>query len=318
MTLLILWIGGNQVISNTISIGDFNAFFMYAGILFTPIFILSFIGTFISRAMISIERITDVLEAPIMKHDGTYSASLRGDIVMKNVSLSYGEKKIIKNVSLSIKNGQRVALVGPTAAGKTQLFYLLTGLLLPTSGEILIDSHPVSEYDPKSLFSQIGLVFQDSIVFNTSVRENIQFDSSFSEDNLTKAITTAELDEVIAHLPDGLQTTVSERGTDLSGGQKQRLMLARALAISPKILLLDDFTARVDRSTEAQIFQNLDKNYLGITLINITQKIEPVKDYDRIILMIEGEIVAQGTHTELMESSFDYRKIFESQQTINK
>src|SRR6185369_13265247 len=155
------------------------------------------------------------------------------------------------------------------------------------------DGRSVDKYEKQSLHLQVGFVFQDSILFNLTVRENIAFSKSVSDADLEKAIRTAELKEFIDSLPQKLDTVVSERGTSLSGGQKQRVMLARALALNPKILLLDDFTARVDSKTERKILDNVHKNYPGITLLSVTQKIASVEDYDQIIVLMEGEVLAK-------------------------
>ena len=164
----------------------------------------------------------------------------------------------------------------------------------------------------------IGFVFQDSILFNLSLRENIAFNNEAEDIYFTKAINTAELQDFIDTLPKGLDTIVSERGASLSGGQKQRIMLARALALNPKILLLDDFTSRVDNKTEAKILNNIKVNYPQLTLISVTQKIQSVEHYDQIILLMEGEILAKGTHEELMHSSPEYVQIYDSQKSINQ
>jgi ATP-binding cassette subfamily B protein len=150
-----------------------------------------------------------------------------------------------------------------------------------------------------------------------SLRENIAFNSEVSDLDLQKAIQTAELEDFIRSLPKGLDTVVSERGGSLSGGQKQRVMLARALAINPRILLLDEFTARVDKQTEQRIWQNVARNYPEITLVSITQNLAPVMDYEQIVLLMEGEVVATGTHTTLLESTPEYVQIFQSQQSLN-
>jgi len=159
---------------------------------------------------------------------------------------------------------------------------------------------------------------QDSIIFNMSIRENIAFSNLVTDESLAKAIATAELKEFIDSLPAGLNTVLSERGTNLSGGQKQRIMLARALAVKPKILLLDDFTARVDSNTEIKILDNVRKNYPGITLISVTQKIASVEHFDKVIVLMEGEIVATGKHNELMTTSPEYVQIYNSQQSTNE
>ena len=191
----------------------------------------------------------------------------------------------------------------PTAAGKTQLLYMLTGLLKPASGTVEFDGRSIDEYDKQSLHLQVGFVFQDSILFNMTLRENIAFSSGIPDQDLEKAIAAAELRDFIGTLPQGLDTVVSERGTTLSGGQKQRVMLARALALNPKVLLLDDFTARVDTTTERAILRNIHEQYPGITLISVTQKISSVEDYHQIVVLMEGEMLAIGTHAELMETS---------------
>jgi ATP-binding cassette subfamily B protein len=154
-------------------------------------------------------------------------------------------------------------------------------------------------------------------MFNLTIRENIAFGNSTNEDAFKKAVQTAELDDYIAALPKGLDTIVSERGTTLSGGQKQRIMLARALALDPKILLLDDFTARVDAQTERRILENLAKNYPDLTLISVTQKVAPIENYDQIIVVMEGEILAVGTHKELLATSPEYAQIASSQESTN-
>jgi len=190
-------------------------------------------------------------------------------------------------------------------------------LMLPKEGAILFDGVNINDYNKETFQHQIGFVFQDSVMFNMSLRENIAFNERVTDELMKKAIETAELGDFIATLPDGLETIVSERGTSLSGGQKQRIMLARALALNPKILLLDDFTARVDGQTEQKILDNVERNYPGITLLSVTQKIASVQHYGQIILLEEGEILASGTHELLMESSPEYVQIFNSQRSTN-
>ena len=269
----------------------------------------------IARATASYQRIVHTLETPDFVDKGTVNKQLEGNIMLEGISVYYGENPALKNITFSVKGGTRTAIIGPTAAGKSQVFNLLTTLIKPTEGNIFYDGINISEYNRDSLLSQVGLVFQDSIIFNLSLRENIAFNSGVNPNDLQKAIETAELDEFIKSLPEGLDTIVSERGSSLSGGQKQRIMLARALAINPKILLLDDFTARVDALTEERISENVKQNYKGITLVSVTQKIDPVKDYDQIIVIMEGELIAKGTHDYLMQHSPEYVQIYQSQKS---
>ena len=217
----------------------------------------------------------------------------------------------------SLKAKTKTAIIGPTAAGKSQLLYLLTDLIKAEEGVVKYDGQNINDYDLESFYSQVGFVFQDSIIFNLSLRENIAFSSTVTDESLAKAIATAELSDFIDSLPNKLDTVVSERGTSLSGGQKQRLMLARALALNPHILLLDDFTARVDILTERKILENISNNYPEITLISVTQKISSIEEYDHIILLMEGEILGQGTHKNLLATCPEYVQIYQSQQSTN-
>jgi ATP-binding cassette subfamily B protein len=235
----------------------------------------------------------------------------------KSIALKYAQKPVLKNVSFSVEAGTQTAIIGPTAAGKTQLLYLLTGLIKADSGEILFDGVLLDKYKKENLQREIGFVFQDSILFNLSLRENIAFSDTVTDESLQLAIETAELKDFVDTLPDGLNTVVSERGNSLSGGQKQRIMLARALALNPKILLLDDFTARVDAKTEKRILKNVQQNYPGLTLISVTQKIASIKHFQQIVLLMEGELVAKGTHEELMNTCTEYMQIYESQKSTS-
>ncbi len=314
----VLYLGGRSIVFGTFTIGGFSAFLNYISMLIFPIIILGFISNLMARAMASFQRISLVLYAPTVKNKGLLESNLRGKVSFKNVTLKFGNKKILKSISFSVPAGSRTAILGPTAAGKTQIFYLLAGLLKPTSGKIFLDGLSQTKYSSKSLADQLGLVFQDSSIFNTTIRENINFKNINNEEALQKAIQTAELQDFIYSLPDGLETKVAERGASLSGGQKQRITLARALVINPKILLLDDFTARVDRQTEKNIFANLKKNYPHVTQILITQQINSVKDFDQIILVMEGEILATGTHQELLKKSKEYQQLYNSQLTTEQ
>lgn len=299
------------------TLGEFAAFNSYIAILIFPIIMIGFMSNVIARASASYQRIHNTLETPDFFDKGTVNKQLTGNIKLENISLYYRENPALKNISFTIEGGTRTAIIGPTAAGKTQLLYLLTTLVKPKEGNILYDGTNITDYNIDALLKQIGLVFQDSIIFNLTLRENIAFNTEVTEEALQKAIETAELDDFIKTLPQGLETIVSERGSSLSGGQKQRIMLARALAINPKILLLDDFTARVDTLTEEKISQNVTENYPGITLVSVTQKIDPIKDYDQIIVLMEGELIAQGKHEFLMQNSPEYVQIYRSQKSTS-
>jgi ATP-binding cassette subfamily B protein len=312
-TLSILALGGHFVINDSMTLGEFAAFTSYLSILIFPILIIGFMSNIIAQATASYGRINMILEKTEAPETGTCTAALKGDIEFKDVNLVYGQRPVLKNIAFNVRAGTKVAIIGPTAAGKTQLLHLLIGLIKSYTGTILVDGHPITEYDSESFHNQVGFVFQDSIIFNMSIRENIAFNDKVTDESLARAIETAELKEFIESLPEGLNTIVSERGSSLSGGQKQRIMLARALALHPKLLLLDDFTARVDTNTENKILANIQRNYPGLTLVSVTQKIATVEQYDHIILLMQGEIIAIGKHYELMQSSPEYIQLFNSQ-----
>jgi ATP-binding cassette subfamily B protein len=315
--LAILALGGHYVIIGTMTLGDLIAFNNYVSMLVFPILIIGFMSNVIAQAGASYTRISGVLNAADPVETGTIKKQLEGKVAVKNVSLTYKEKTVLKDISFTVPAGSLTAIIGPTAAGKTQLLQLLTALTRPTTGAIEYDDHPIAEYEKEAFHRQIGFVFQDSIIFNMSIRENIAFNEAVTEESLQRDIVTAELHDFVDALPEKLETVVSERGTSLSGGQKQRIMLARALAINPSVLLLDDFTARVDTSTEQKILENVRRNYPGITLLSVTQKIASIEDYQQIILLMEGEIIATGTHAELMNTCPEYVQIYQSQRSTS-
>ena len=315
--LTILALGCHFVITGSMSLGNFAAFNSYLSMLIFPILVIGFMSNVIAQARASYQRISHVLEKPAPPETGTITRDLKGAIELRNVNVTHGQVPVLRDISFSVRPGSRLAIIGPTAAGKTQLLYLLTGLIPPSSGTVNFDGEPLEKYNSESFHQQVGFVFQDSIIFNMSIRENIAFNDSVTDASLAKAIETAELTDFIMALPDKLNTIVAERGSSLSGGQKQRIMLARSLALQPKILLLDDFTARVDNTTEKKILENITKNYPGITLISVTQKISSVEEYEQIILMMQGELIATGRHDELVHTSPEYVQLLNSQKSTS-
>jgi ATP-binding cassette, subfamily B, bacterial len=316
-TLSILALGGHFVINGSMTLGEFAAFNSYVVMFVFPIIVIGFMSSVIAQASASYQRIHAVLSAPDVIETGTMTGPLSGKIELKNVTVSYNGKPALNNVSLTIAPGSKTAIIGPTAAGKSQLLYLMTGLIRPDSGTILFNGKTIDEYDKDLFYRNIGFVFQESVMFNMSVRENIAFNNLNTNRAVETAVDTAELTDFIESLPQKLETVVSERGNSLSGGQQQRIMLARALSLRPNILLLDDFTARVDAVTEQKILSNVEKNYPGITVVSVTQKISSIEKFDQIIVLMEGEVIAAGTHRELMENCPEYIQIFQSQRSTS-
>jgi ATP-binding cassette subfamily B protein len=313
--LTVVVLGGFFVTTGAMSIGSFVAFMSYITILVFPILVLGFISTIIAQATTSYERLYEILAALPELDAGTVTTALSGALAVSGVSLAYGERTILRDITFSITAGSRTAIIGPTGSGKTQLLNVLTGLTAPSTGTVQFDGVNISDYDRTTFYAQLGIVFQDSVLFNTTVRENIAFSATVTDVDFAQAIRAAELGDFIGTLPQGLDTMVSERGSSLSGGQKQRIMLARALAQHPTILFLDDFTARVDSVTEQKILQNISTQYPHLTLVSITQKIAPIESYDQIILVEDGEVLALGTHATLIRDSIDYQLIYNSQRS---
>jgi ATP-binding cassette subfamily B protein len=317
MILIILLYGGNLVIGGRMTLGEFTAFNSYSSLLVFPIMMMGFLSSMIGRASASYGRVVQLLQAPVIEESGTMARTIRGDVRLQDVSLSYGEKQVLRRVSFAVRAGSRVAIIGPTAAGKSQLLALMAGLILPTTGTIEMDGEPLASYQPAALRAQMGVVFQESLLFQGTLRENIAFSAVATEESIMQAVRVAELETFVRELPQGLDTPIAERAATLSGGQKQRLMLARALAGSPKVLLLDDFTARVDMQTEQRILKNIAEVYPELTIISVTQKVNAASAFDQVVLLMEGEVVANGSHDELMRSSPEYAQIVQSQQSLS-
>jgi ATP-binding cassette, subfamily B, bacterial len=314
-TLIILTLGGYFVMQGRMTLGELTAFNVYMGLLIFPILVMGFTGNLIARASASYQRIYEVLKRSQPESTPPQGRVLKGGLRLQDVSVTLGGKPVLKDIHFTVQPGSRVAILGPTGAGKSLLIQVATGLLPMDQGQVFYDDIPIDTIAKGDLYPQMGLVFQESVLFSLSLRENIAFHEKVTEAQLQKAIQTAALADYIAQLPEGLDTLVSERGLSLSGGQKQRIMLARALAMEPRILFLDDFTARVDLATEHYILEQLRQNYPDMTLITVTQKVASVTDYDQIFFMAEGEILYQGSHQELMEKAPEYAQLAQSQRS---
>ncbi len=313
--LIILYFGFGFYGSKEISLGQLTTFIGYFSLLITPIFILGFTLQSITQAYASWGRIAPLLNANEQRIAGqNVDKNFIPNFEIKNVSLIYGGKEVLDNVSFKVEAGKKTAILGPTGAGKSQLLNLLVNLNKPTSGQILLNDKNIEEYDMDNLLSNVGICFQESLLFDNTLKYNITLGRDVTEDQLNRAIDTANLRALVSEK--GLDVMINERGSNLSGGQKQRVTLARAIATEPKLILLDDFTARVDGNTEREIRDNLNKNYPQSTIVQIAQKVESIIDYDNIIVLMEGQLVAQGKHEELIKSSTEYQQIVKSQQLI--
>jgi ATP-binding cassette subfamily B protein len=315
--VIVVWYGGWQVIDTQLTIGEFTAFYSYLAGLITPIFIIGFVSNIFVQAGVAFSRMHEVLTSKPVHVGGETVPVLQESVQFQNVSLSLGKARILKDVSFDIPFGKTTAIIGPTAAGKTHVLYLLLGLLETDEGSIHIDSISFDEIDRDAWLAECGVVFQDHVIFQGSLRENVTLGRDISEEAIWTALKRADLESFAQNLPNGLDTQVSERGTNLSGGQKQRVGLARALATEPSILFLDDFTARVDRATDKRIRDILKKSMPGQTRVVVSQTIESIRDADHIIVLMEGELIDAGTHEQLIARCFEYQQIAKSQETTD-
>jgi ATP-binding cassette subfamily B protein len=315
----ILYFGGRQIISGTLTLGEWQEFSLYLVYLFLPVAQFGFIITQMGQASASASRIFEILDAKsdvTDKPDAAVLPPVEGLVRFENVTFRYFSSgaPVLKNVSFEAEPGQVVALLGATGSGKTTIINLLPRFYDPTEGRITIDGHDLRDVTLDSLRSQIGIVLQETTLFSGTIRENIAFgkpDASLEE--VMAAAQAAAAHDFILSFPDGYDTPVGERGTTLSGGQKQRIAIARALLLDPHILILDDSTSSVDLATEARIQAALDQLMHGRTSFVIAQRISTVMTADQILVLDQGQIVARGRHEELMETSELYAEIYQSQ-----
>jgi ATP-binding cassette subfamily B protein len=314
-----LYFGGEQIIHNTLTIGEWQEFSLYLIFLFVPLAQFGFIITQFGQAMASATRIFEILDAKSDVTDKPGAISLPpvvGEIKFEKVSFRYfgSGELVLDKVDFETKPGQTVALLGATGSGKTTIINLLPRFYDPTEGHITIDGHDIRDVTLESLRAQIGIVLQETTLFSGTIRDNIAFGRpDASMDEISSAAKAAAAHEFITSFPEGYDTPVGERGTTLSGGQKQRIAIARALLLDPRILILDDSTSSVDVQTETHIQAALDKLMKNRTSFVIAQRISTVINADLILVMDKGKVIARGKHADLLEESEIYADIYNSQ-----
>jgi ATP-binding cassette subfamily B protein len=317
--VLIVGLGGWQVIGGQLTLGELVAFIGYLMFLLMPIFILGMIGTMLSRAEASAQRLFDVLDAQSEVQERPGAAVLppvRGRVEFQEVAFRYvgAESDVVSGLSFTAEPGQTIAVLGQTGAGKSSIINLIPRFYDVTGGRVLVDGQDVRDVTINSLRSQIGIVLQETTLFSGTLRENIAYGKPDAPlEAVMVAAQAAQAHEFIAELPDGYETPVGERGVGLSGGQKQRIAIARALLLDPRILIMDDSTSSVDAETEYKIQQALEKLQKGRTTFVIAQRISTVRDADNILLLENGRLAAEGTHKELMQTNELYVEILETQ-----
>lgn len=318
----ILWFGGKSAINNVLPIGSLVAFINYLSQLLVALIIASLLFMNFTRAMVSAKRVENIMNATsdvVFMNTSKNADDIRGDIIFENVSFDYDEtdgfeEYALKDVNLHIKEGEFVGIIGATGSGKSTLVNLIPRFYDPTSGKVLLDGMDIRNYNEATLRKNISIVLQSATLFSGTVKSNIvQGDLDAVEDDITRAAKIAQAKEFIDRLPENYESIVYQRGNNLSGGQKQRISIARGLVGNPKILILDDSTSALDAKSESLVKKALNRELKNTTTIMVAQKISSIIDADKIVLIDQGQILAVGSHEELMNNSVHYKNIYNTQ-----
>ncbi len=321
-TILTVYAGSKLVIEGVLSMGTIAEFVIYVNLLTWPVTSLGYTSSLVQRAEASQKRINEFLHTTSdLKSEKNLSREISGKIEFKNVSFVYPDTGIraLKNVSFTVNPGESLAIIGTTGSGKSTVSNLVTRLYDTTEGEILIDSVPIRDFDLFTLRSQIGYVPQDVFLFSDTISNNIGFGlMNADQQQIEQAAKDADVYENIQNFPNGFETRVGERGITLSGGQKQRVSIARAIVKNPKILMLDDALSAVDTKTENNILNSLKRIMTDRTTIIISHRVSSAKLANRILVLIDGQIVEEGTHDQLISHDGLYRELFEKQTQVEE
>ncbi|TVP42264.1 MAG: ABC transporter ATP-binding protein [Gemmatimonadales bacterium] len=323
--VIVLWVGGGEVMRGAITVGDFVAFTFYLNLLTWPLIALGWVVNLFQRGEASMGRINAVLlTEPAIRPGAGRTVGMdqaRGGIEFRGVGFRYPgtERQVLRDLSFRVEPGETVAIVGPTGAGKSTLVSLLPRIQDPSTGIILLDGVPLTEYDPAEIRRRVGMVPQDTFLFSDTIEANVGLGLELDppdaavDPRVTRAARIAQLHEQIGDLPHGYRTRLGERGINLSGGQKQRATLARALARDPMILILDDALSAVDTHTEARILEELRADLAGRTAFIISHRVSAVMHADRILVLEGGALVETGTHAELLARGGTYAALLRRQ-----
>ena len=319
--IAILWFGGNKIIIGEMMPGALFSFLTYTTQIITALMLVSMVFTMFVISQASADRIVEVLEEKIDLTDDNGNPDLRvkeGEIEFRDVNFSYAKSPdnlTLCDINLHIKPGEMIGIIGGTGSAKTTLVQLIPRLYDVLSGQVLVSGHDVREYKLDHLRDAVAMVLQKNVLFSGTIADNLRWgNENATDEELVRVCKVAQAHDFIMSFPDGYQTVLGQGGVNVSGGQKQRLCIARALLKNPKIIILDDSTSAIDTATELRFRKAFRENYRETTILMIAQRIQSIKDSDRILVMNEGKIDAFGTHDELIETNTIYREVFESQQ----
>jgi ATP-binding cassette subfamily B multidrug efflux pump len=323
-SVAVIWFGASRIDAGTLKVGALTAFLSYLVQILMAVMLATFLAVILPRAAVSAGRIGEVLDTDstvVPPAAPVAPAGRLGRIELRSATFAYpgAEHPVLEDIDLTAQPGETVAIIGSTGAGKTTLVNLLPRLFDVTGGAVLVDGVDVRELEPEVLWSRIGLVPQRAFLFSGTVATNLRYgDPDATDEQLWAALETAQAADFVRAMPEGLESSIAQGGTDVSGGQRQRLAIARALVKRPPILVFDDAFSALDTGTDARLRAALDAEFADATRIVVAQRISTILGADRILVLEGGRVVATGTHAELLEASPEYAEIVTSQLAVEE